>query len=120
MPADILVLKREVEVDGSLRVVVLEAHITKQPDQLDGVTWVKIYEKMMPEKFAHCYIDTIDGELILNAIENYVRQGKGPAVEEFFRKEGRTASNPVTFRMKLDAALGGGTELHGDAAVGLF
>lgn len=109
MPIEVLVLGRDIEVEADGRTVRLEAHITKQKSQEDGVTWVKMFEKGCPEKFTHCYIDTIDGELILDAIENYVRQGKGPQVAQFIRDEGKTIRNPVTFRIKLDSALGSGS-----------
>lgn len=115
MPIEVLVLGRDIEVESDGRTVRLEAHITKHNGQADGVTWVKMFEKGCPEKFTHCYIDTIDGELILDAIENYVRQGKGPKVAQFIREEGKSIRNPVTFRIKLDSALGSGS-LQAEAA----
>ncbi len=106
MPADVLVLGRDVETkDG--RVVRLEGHITKQPESEDGVTWIKMHEKGTPENFTHCFVDTIDAELILDAMENYIRAGKGPRLVTFLKEEGRSIRNPVTFRLKLDTALGG-------------
>ena len=115
MPADILVLKREVECpDG--RVVCINANITKHEGN-SGITWIKFFEKRDPDNFSHCYVDTIDAELIVNAIENYVRDGKGPEVARFLKEEGRAIMSPVIFRMKLDTALGSG---NGDSAKGLF
>jgi len=112
-----LKLTRDVECPDS-RTVCIEAHITKSADN-EGITWVKFYEKMDPRNFTHCYIDTMDPELILNCIEDALRNGKGPQLAAFFREEGRVALSPVVFRMKLETALGG-SELHGDAAAGLF
>lgn len=107
LPADVLVFKREVETPVG-RAVCMEAHITKHDDN-SGMTWIKFYERGTPDNFSHCYVDTIDAELILNAIENYVKAGKGPAVAEFLREEGSAIMSPVIFRMKLDTALGEGT-----------
>lgn len=117
MPSDILTLKREVECpDG--RMVCIEANITKHEDN-EGITWVKFFEKLDPKNYSHCYVDTLNPELILNAIENMLRRGKGPELAAFLKEEGRVVLSPVTFRLKLETALGGG-ELQGDAATGLF
>lgn len=108
-------LRRDVAGQGK-RVVCMEAHITKHENQTDGITWLKIYEKATPENFNHCYIDSIDAELILDCIENYVAMGKGPEVAEFLRQDGRSIGDPIAFRIKLETALGGGLE----AAENLF
>ena len=106
MPADMLCFKRGVTApDG--QEVIIEVNITKHEDG-QGITWIKFYNRGCPESFSHCYVDTIDAELIVNAIENYVREGKGTEVAAFLREEGRVAMSPVIFRMKLDTALGGG------------
>jgi len=107
LPADILILRREVTVDISGDRVVLEAHVTKHQGQDDGITWIKMYDLGRPEKFSHCYIDTINGELILDAMENYIRGGRMTEVADFLREDGRAIRNPVTFRLKLESALGG-------------
>lgn len=104
MSSDILVLTRVVDSkDG--RQYVIEAHITKH-DENTGITWMKLFGKGDPDNFSHCYVDTIDAELIVNAMENYIRLGKKNKVDEFLRTEGRVAMDPVIFRMKLETAMG--------------
>lgn len=107
MPSESLVLKRRVEEDISGDIVIIEAQITRHDDQEDGITFLKLY-KEGSEKFSHCYVDTTDPELILDAMENYVRQGKMNDVAHFLSEDGRTISNPTTFRIKLDSTLGQG------------
>ena len=120
--SSILVFKRKVEVTDTLRPhsVVIEAQVTKNEEDADGITLLKLYDSGAPEKFSHCYIDTIDGELILDAVENYVRQGKASEVSRFFEEEGRYAGDPTTFRLKLDTALGGSDLSGADAMKGMF
>lgn len=118
MPADMLNFTRKIDTpDG--RSVIIQAFITKGEDENSGITWIKFYESATPSNFTHCFVDTIDPELILSALENYIRDGKGPEVAEFLKEEGRVAMSPVAFRMKLDTALGSGS-LSKDAAEGLF
>lgn len=119
LPSDILVLRRKVESATGIPWM-LEAHITKHDDE-SGVTWIKMFEEYAAANFSHCYVDTIDAELILNCIENYIRIGKGHEVEKFFQENGRTAMNPVTFRMKLETMLGSSGLGDSEAAAdGLF
>ena len=60
-------------------------------------------------------MDTLDPEMILNTLEGKFEQGLLEEVEEFFDKYGRSISDPVKFRMKLDAIVrvtaGGGATL---------
>jgi hypothetical protein len=115
MPADMLCFKREVTApDG--QEVVIEASITKHGDD-QGVTWIKFYNRGLPQNFSHCFVDTMDAELILSAVENYVRDGKGPEVAAFLKEEGRVAMSPVVFRLKLDTALGGGSQARDAGSV---
>lgn len=115
MSSDILVLTQEVEEEKGGTTCVLEAHITKHDDN-NGVTWIKFYNKGSTS-FSHCYVDTIDAELIVNAIANYVRVGRKYDVDTFLRTEGRVAMSPVAFRMKLEAFMNAGSV---DETAGLF
>ena len=108
LPSDTLVIKRDVEENVSGALFILEAHITRHAAQDSGITWIKVYPSTTPEIYSHCYVDTTDPELILDAMENYVRQGKMNDVAHFLSEDGRTISNPTTFRIKLDSTLGQG------------
>ena len=107
LPSDTLVIKRDVEENVSGALFILEAHITRHAAQDSGITWIKVYPSTTPEIYSHCYVDTTDPELILDAMENYIQAGRFSEVERFLDADGRAIGNPVTFRLKLDAALGG-------------
>lgn len=104
MPSDILVLKRCVNPPSGPGWTI-EAHITRSEGDEKGVTWIKLYDTNS-SNFSHCYVDTMDPELILNAMENYILNGRGVEVEAFLREEGRVAKDPVVFRMKMENVLG--------------
>lgn len=114
MPSDTMIIRKEVDTaDG--RVSVIEAQITTNSEAPNGITWIKLYEKAVPDIFLNFYVDTLNPELILNAIENYYAQGKGPEVAKFILSEGKSVRNPVEFRLKLEATLGS-VAMGGDAA----
>jgi len=109
MPSNTLVMRRKIEENVSGDPYIIDAHITRHDDEGKGITWIKLYHANFPENYSHCYVDTMNPELILDAMENYVRAGKFAEVENFLQQDGRALGNPVTFRLKLDSALGGGS-----------
>jgi hypothetical protein len=111
--ADLVIRKKVTTADG--RVSIIEATITKNDSTPDGITWIKMYEEGDPNNFANFFVDTLNPELILTALENYLAKGKGPEIARFLHEEGKTVRNPVEFRLKLEATLGS-MDMGGDAA----
>ena len=86
--------------------IVMELRFTKQPDQDDGVTLLRVYESGKDEEGFHLCIESLDPYVLVNGIEQYLVRGRRHEVAEFVCSEGNTAHNPVFFRMKLEGYLG--------------
>jgi len=54
----------------------------------------------------HCYVDSVDPEPILNALEIYIEQGRWSSIFAFFKEQGMVVLDPHVFRMKMDAVMG--------------
>lgn len=70
----------------------------------DHVSFIQC-NRASPEESCHCYVDTTDPEFILNALERHIADGGWRKVVQFFQRDGRTISDPVTFRLKFDAVM---------------
>jgi len=68
-------------------------------------TFIKFFRLNNPERFKFCFIDTLDPEMVLNTLETKFNDGLLEEVEDFFEKYGRSISDPVKFRLKLDAVV---------------
>lgn len=104
--ASIGVFTRRVTDNRNGAVIKLEAHITKSPEDNDGVTWIKFYYQDDEQKMGHCFVDTIDPDIILDAIEGYLANGKFSQLLSFLESEARTAADPISFRVLMEDVLG--------------
>lgn len=96
LPTVQIVIRRVVEKPKH---VVIEATIGEES------TFIKFYKPAYPEEFKFCFIDTLDPEMVLNTLEGKFSEGLLEEVEDFFDKYGRSISDPVKFRLKLDAVV---------------
>jgi len=94
MPCVHTVIRRDVELPIPVKI---EATVAEDN------TYIKFYRPRNPDKFCFCFVDTIDPEMLLTTLENKFSEGLLEEVEDFFAKYGRSISDPVRFRIKLDA-----------------
>jgi hypothetical protein len=94
LPSTQIVIRRIVDKPISIQI---EATIGEDS------TFIKFWRTIRPESFKFCFLDTLDPDMILDTLEGKFENGLIEGVEDFFDKYGRTISDPVRFRLKLDA-----------------
>jgi len=91
-------LTREVKEPIPVRIeaTISESHMTK----------IVCYRTDRSKEEVHCYVDSVDPEPILNALEIYISQGRWSSIFAFFKEQGMVVLDPQIFRMKMDAVMG--------------
>lgn len=84
--------------------VIIEGYITES-----DMTYISLYHVLNEKAKCYMWIDTREPEVVLNALEEYVREGYFWNILKFIEKEGRSIRDPVELRLKLDIIFNGGT-----------
>ena len=105
MPISQFVIRREVKKPDH---VMIEATIGAES------TFIKFWLAHQDDSFNFCFLDTIEPDMVLNALEQKFEAGLLQEVIAFFDTYGKYLKDPVNFRIKLDAIVKASIDIDDD------
>ena len=82
-------------------------HVKIEAQVRSSGTFIKFWHVSRgADNFHWCFVETIDPEPLVNAIEQRLNDGMFFPIVQFIKESGRTIRDPVEIRLKMDSALG--------------